>query len=485
MNPSNYLNASRLRITFVGSLAGMLLNGCAMLGPNYKKPETPVPETYMNAVQLGVSDESVDANWWKIFNDPQLDQLVAQGLAGNYDIRIASARLREARALRREVGYDRYPTVTASGGYTNSLSATAQTIPGVPRRQELYDVGFDATWELDFFGRVRRQIEASTANVEAAEASRRDVVVSLISEIARNYFELRGAQYQMQVSQRNAENQMQTFQLTVARLEGGRGTEFDTSRARSQLNTTLAQIPSLQAAINRAAYRLSVLVGKQPGALLPELIDPKPLPEIPRIANIGKPEDMLRRRPDIRVAERNLAAATARVGVAVADLFPRVTVLGTLGFAAATFSALGTGGSSFLSFGPSITWAAFDLGRVRARIDAADARTLASLAEYERTVLIALEETESALTTYGQQLARIESLRSAAEASERAAGLSGIRFREGVASFIDVLDAERAMLEAQERLAVAQTETTSALVAVYKALGGGWEIATGDVVGSK
>lgn len=463
----------------------MLLNGCLMLGPNYKKPATTVPEVYMNAIQHGVAGESVDASWWKIFKDAQLDQLVMQGLAGNHDIQIASARLREARALRREVGYDQYPTVTASGGYTNKQTAAILTPPGVPRRLDLYDAGFDAAWELDFFGRVRRELEATTANVEAAIASRRNVIVTLIAEIARNYFELRGAQYQFRVSQRNAENQAQTFQLTLARLEGGRGTEFDTSRARSQLNTTLAQIPILQAAINRAAYRLSVLVGKPPAALLPDLVGPKPLPEVPLIANIGKPEDMLRRRPDIRVAERNLAVATARIGIAVADLFPRVTVLGSVGFAAGTGSALGTGASSFYSIGPSITWAAFNLGRVRARIDAADARALASLAEYERTVMIALEETESALSTYGQQLARIESLRSAAEASERAAGLASIRFREGIASFIDVLDAERAMLEAQERLAVAETETTSALVTVYKALGGGWEVAQGDVVGLK
>lgn len=469
----------------LAALAFLLLGGCAAVGPEYKKPETSVPEAFLNAAHSGLTQTTVDASWWRMFDDAQLDRLVKLGLEGNHDIRIASARVREARALRRETGYDQYPTVTTGANYLNQRSAIATTPAGVPRQRELYEAGFDAYWELDLFGRVRREIEASTADLEATQALWRGVVVTLIAEVARNYFELRGAQHRLQVSRRNADNQAQTFQLTLARLEGGRGTDFDTARARSQLNTTLAQIPNLQAAINRAAYRLSVLLGKQPATLLPELAQPQAQARIPLSVDIGNPAEMLRRRPDVDGAERRLAAATARIGVAVGDLFPRVTVLGAFGVAAATGSALFSGGSSFVSIGPSLTWAAFDLGRVRARIDAADARALARLVEYEQAVLLALEETETALSNFGQQRARVESLRAAAEASEQAAGLARIRFREGVASFIDVLDAERAMLEAQERLAAAETDTATSLVAVYKALGGGWEVVVANVAGAR
>jgi multidrug efflux system outer membrane protein len=293
--------------------------------------------------------------------------------------------------------------------------------------------------------------------------------------VARNYFELRGAQNQLAVARHNAENQRQTLDLTHALLDAGRGTELDVARAEAQLNATLAIIPPLETTINRALYRLGVLIGQAPTALVEELSAPLPLPGLPELVALGQPADLLRRRPDIRVAERNLAAATARVGVATADLFPRVTLFGSIGVDVSSFVGLWTGGGDTFAIGPSIFWAAFDLGRVRARITAADARTEAALAQYEQRVLLALEETENSLVDFNRQQARRDLLGASALASEKAAALARLRYQSGVADFLTVLDAERTLLAAQDLLAVSETRTATALITVYKALGGGWE----------
>jgi multidrug efflux system outer membrane protein len=452
-----------------------LLSGCAV-GPDYKMPQMQVPEAFTNQVQEGLPTDAVETLWWRGFQDDRLNQLVELALANNHDLRVATARLREARALRSETEFDRYPTVTAQGSYTRQRSSEALTPIG-DRDIELYDIGFDATWELDFFGRVRRSIEASAADEGAAEANRRDVIVSLLAEVARNYAELRGTQNRLAVARRNAENQRQTLDLTIALLEGGRGTELDTSRAEAQLQSTLASIPPLETAIKAAMYRLSVLIGQPPTALEPELSEPRPLPTLPTRVALGRPEDLLRRRPDIRVTERNLAAATARVGVETADLFPRVILAGSVALQATSFLGLGDRGSETFAVGPGIFWAAFDVGRVRARIRAADARTEAALAQYEQRVLLALEETENALVDFTRQQARRDLLYASAQASERAQNLARERYQFGVADFLTVLDAERTLLAAQDQLADSDTRTATALVAVYKALGGGWEIA--------
>jgi multidrug efflux system outer membrane protein len=300
-------------------------------------------------------------------------------------------------------------------------------------------------------------------------------MVSLLAEMARNYFVLRGAQNQLAVARQNAENQRQTLDLTLALLNAGRGTELDVARAEAQLNSTLASIPPLETAIKQALHRLGVLIGQEPTALVAELSQPLPLPGLPALVAVGQPADLLRRRPDIRVVERNLAAATARVGVATADLFPRLALFGSVGLEASSFVGLWQGGSDTFAIGPSIFWAAFDLGRVRARIRAADARTEAALAQYEQRVLLALEETENSLVDFDRQQARRDLLRAAAQASEKAAALARLRYQAGVADFLTVLDAERTLLEAQDRLAESETRTATALIAVYKALGGGWE----------
>jgi multidrug efflux system outer membrane protein len=436
-----------------------------------------ISEKFANESGRDLSSGEVENSRWRGFNDGKLNHLVELAIGSNYDLRIASANIREARALRLETQFDLYPTVTSQASYTRErLSKAVLSVPGSDPNIDLYNAGFDASWELDFFGRVRRSIEAATAEVEASEAVRHDVMVSLLAEVARNYFELRGAQDRLEVARRNAENQKQTLDLTIAILEGGRGTELDTSRARAQLNSKLATIPPLETAIKNAIYRLSVLTGQQPTALEQDLSQPLPLPDLPKLVALGTPEGLLRRRPDIRVAERNLAAATARIGVATADLFPRITFTGSIALEAGSFAGIGKGGSGTFFLTPQIFWAAFDLGRVRARIKASDASAEASLAQYERTVLLALEETENALVDFGQQQSRRDFLRESALASEKAVELAQLRYRYGVADFLTVLDAERTLLEAQDQLAQSETTTATALVAIYKALGGGWEI---------
>src|SRR5687767_1478791 len=363
--------------------------GCAV-GPNYKPPQSTTGRGFAWADQPGLSTNSPTSVWWRSFNDGTLNQLVDGALASNIDLRLASASLREARALRRLANFDLAPTVTAGAGYANQRGSPIFTPPGIPRDVELYDAGFDATWELDLFGRVRRSTEAARAQAESFEAARRDVLISVVAEIVRNYFELRGTQHQLNVARRNATNQTETLQITQLRLEGGRGTQFDVARARAQLNSTLAIIPPLEALIARTIHRLSVLTGGQPGALMESLSPPASLPNAPELIALGDPAQLLRRRPDVRSAERELAAATARIGVATADLFPRVTFVGRIGIEAETFSGLAQAGSDTWSFGPRITWAALDIGRVQARIKAAGARAEAQLAAYERTVLNAL-----------------------------------------------------------------------------------------------
>jgi multidrug efflux system outer membrane protein len=463
-------------IALVPCLLG-LLSGCMLVGPDYKTPPLQASAGFANQAQAGLSTDTVETAWWRGFQDDRLNQLVVLALANNHDVRVATARIREARALLSETTFDRYPTVTARGFYTRERLSKAQTIPGADRDAELYEAGFVASWELDFFGRVRRSIEASAADVGAAEANRRDVIVSLLAEVARNYLALRGTQNRLAVARRNAENQRQTLDLTIALLEGGRGTELDTSRAEAQLQSTLASIPPLETAIKAAMYRLGVLIGQPPTALELELSKPRPLPALPTRVALGKPDDLLRRRPDIRVTERNLAAATARVGVATADLFPRVTLLGSVALQATSFTDLGKSGSDTFMIGPGIFWAAFDLGRVRARIRATDARTEAALALYEQRVLLALEETENALVDFTRQQARQDLLRASAQASEKAQTLASQRYQFGVTDFLTVLDAERTLLAAQDLLADSETLTATALVAVYRALGGGWEMA--------
>ena len=466
----------RSSLPFALGLLAPILAGCAV-GPDYQQPATDAGPSFTNADQPEFKADGIDSAWWKQFGDAKLSRLIELAARNNRDLKAAEANLRQARALFLEAGLELLPHVNAHGNYTSlrrSMGALNNRMY-VPRDLKLYNVGFDAFWEVDIFGRLRRNAEAREAEIEVAEADRRDLIISLVSEVARNYFELRGHQNQLAVAQKNAENQTATLELTQERQEAGIGTELDTARAKAQLDTTRATIPPIDSLIRQDIHRISVLTGQPPGALTSELLAPVPLPHPPGLVHIGSPSELLRRRPDIRAAERSLAGATSQIGVATADLFPRVTFVGTLALESISFTGLGASGSDSYSFGPRITWAAFDLGQVYARIKAAGAQAEASLARYEQTVLNALEETENALVIYNRARARQALLTSAADASQKAYQLAHMRFDDGVENFLTVLDTERRLLEDQRQLAESETATATALVALYKALGGGWE----------
>jgi multidrug efflux system outer membrane protein len=465
------------RATTIGTILPALLLAACAAGPDYKAPATEVAQRFEQLQEGAFEPEAPVGEFWTLFENETLERLVNEALVANYDLRIALARISEARALRGEARLDLAPTVTAGAGYTDQRFAAAELsgTPFVPRDQELYDAGFDAFWELDFFGRIRRALEASNAELDAADANLRDAQVIVTAEVTRTYFELRGQQQQLDVARRNVANQSESLELTEARLDAGRGTELDTSRAQAQLSGTLATIAPLEAAVARSIHRLGVLTGQEPGALRESLAPSRDLPAIPRIAAVGDPAGLLRRRPDIRVAERELAAATARIGVAVADLFPRVSFTGSVGYVANSFDGLDDSGSDAFLIAPGISWAAFDLGRVRARIGGARARADGALLQYEQTVLLALEETENSLVTHARARQRLGHAEDAARASGTAADLARLRFEGGTSDFLQVLDAERTLLEAEDRLAQSRTEAATSLIAVYKALGGGWE----------
>lgn len=476
-------------------LALALLCGCTV-GPDYQRPEVQVPERFTReekAVTAGdaalhVSDASI-VRFWTLFGDPVLDDLVERALQANHDIRIAAANLDAARAIRGGAVADLFPLVGAGASRQRSRLSADETLSGEAESGTLARGSVDMYWEIDLFGRVRRNVEASRASEQAIGEELHAAKVSVIAEVAGNYVVLRGVQEQYAVAKRNADNQRQTLNIVETRREAGRGTEFDTVRARAQLNTTLAQLPTLAAEIDVRVHRLSVLIG-QPPAQLDEILSPvEALPPLPRLERIGEPGQLLRRRPDIRAAERRLAAATAGIGVAQADWFPRVSFTGELGFAADSGDRIGNGDTATYRYGPGISWSILDFGHIRARVAQSRAAAQGALARYERTVLQALEETENALTLYGSTRQQLDYLQVSATANERAVELAHLRFDGGSADFLEVLDVERARLAADASLSQARTAAATSLIDVYKALGGGWEndaeiAATGPQSGS-
>jgi NodT family efflux transporter outer membrane factor (OMF) lipoprotein len=458
-------------------LTGLLV-GCTV-GPNYRRPEVPVPATWRQAEQAGVSrGVTTVAAWWQTFQDPVLDRLVQRAVAANLDLKVATARVREARALRSISAADRVPAVSAAGTAArvrDSENALPRP-PGFDFEHDLFITGLDASWELDFWGRVRRSVEAADAAVEAAEDAQRDVLVILLAEVARNFTEVRGAEQRLAIARQNIQTQRDSVDLTRIRFEAGLGTEVDVAQARTLLATTQAQVPILEAARDAAIHRLGVLVGKPPGTLVDELRAPDRIPIGPPSVPVGRPSELLRRRADVRRAERELAAATARIGVATADLFPRFTLTGTLGLAATDAADVFTGASRFWSIGPQVVWPLFAGGRIRANIRVEEARQEATFARYEQAVLVALEDTETALVRYGQEQARRRALERTVDASQLAVTLARELYTRGLQDFLTVLDTQRAPYSAQDQLVQSEQAVAANLVTLYKALGGGWEV---------
>jgi outer membrane protein, multidrug efflux system len=470
---------SRVRVGLVlVLLAG--LSGCAV-GPSYQPPPVAFPAAWGQATPPDATAHDLDLSaWWRAFNDPMLDGLVDRALAGNLDLRVATARVREARALRRVAAGERWPAVNASGLYSRSReSENVRPLPlGSEPEQNLFQVGLDASWELDVWGRVRRSVEAADATAEAAEQDRRDVLVILLAEVARNLVEARAAQQRLVIAHDNIQTQGEIVELTRVRFDAGLGSEVEVSQARTLLATTEAQVPALEAARDQAIHRVAVLVGTPPAGLLAELRGADRIPVGPPSVPVGLPSDLLRRRPDIRRAERELAAATARIGIATADLFPRFSLVGTLGVAATDAANFFTGGSRFSSVGPQVVWPIFAGGRIRANIRVQEARQEAALARYEGAILGALEDTENALVGYGNEQTRRARLGEAVDASRLALRLSRELYLRGLADFLTVLDNQRSVYTAEDQLVQSNRTVAVNLIALYKALGGGWDATT-------
>jgi outer membrane protein, multidrug efflux system len=472
-------------------LSVITLAGCAT-SPAYRRPGVEVPPAFRETKDtLGARfvPAAVDttakpspateralaqAEFWKELGDTTLNRLLDELARANLDVRAAQARVRGARAARFNAALDLAPTITAAGGYTRQRISSASFPIGTGRfpDQDIWDAGFDASWELDLFGRLRRTLQAQSALVTATREDLRDVQVTLSAELARAYFDLRGSQEQLTVAQRNAENQQRTLQVTRQRLDAGRGTAFDTERALAQLNFTLATIPALQSRVADAQYQIGVLVGRPPASVATELQVAVALPDFPKTVSVARADSVIRHRPDVSAAERQLAAERAFVGAAKADYLPRLTVGGSAGYSAAALNTLGDDGTFRYAVGPVLSWPFLNLGRVKAGVDAAQARRAEAEAQYNQTVLRALQEVESALIGYRTTRARVERFQDAASASERAAELARLRFSGGVADFLQVLDAERTQLDAENQLAQSRTDAATAYAALYKALGG-------------
>jgi NodT family efflux transporter outer membrane factor (OMF) lipoprotein len=455
-----------------------LLAACTV-GPDYVRPTYAEPAQF-NQVDAVAADGSVtataDAEFWRSFDDPLLTRLVDDALVANHDLRIALAHYDHANALLRGARFDTLPTITAQGTASDAR-ASADQLPGASREArdgKSYDVAAVASWELDLFGRVRRGVEASRAETAASAADLSALQVAIVGEVADGYLTLRGLQERLRVARENADNQRETLRLVDARFDAGRGTEFDTSRVRAQLEGTLANVPALEAEVAVTMHRLAVLTGRTPDALIAELETPAPLPALPGKLDAGTPGELLRRRPDVAAAEQRLHAATARIGVATAELFPRFTLGGLIGTHAIDSSALFQRDSETHLVALGIDWSFLDVGRVRARIAAADADAEGELARYQQSVLIALEDTENALVRHGRARSADEHRARAAIDSANAARLARVRYEAGTADLFEVLDAERTQLQAQDAFAAARTRSATSVVALYRAMAGGW-----------
>jgi outer membrane protein, multidrug efflux system len=456
------------RRLFVFALLVALAAGCAVRGP-YVAPDV-APSTMRNADPALVVEQGFDPAWWKQFEDPVLDDLVLRGLQVNHDVRIAITRVQQARAVFDETRRDRVPTVTTGA----SVERRDQAVPGFadePQGVTVYRAGFDAFWELDLFGRVRSEIRAAAATAQSFEATADDVRVSVVSEIASNYFEIRGLQQQLAVADRSLVNQRETLRLAEVRRDAGIGEEQDVASAAARVAAIEASIPPIRSAIARREHRIAVLIGSRPNAVGADL-SPRPYPPLTKVLAVGEPNTLLRRRPDIRAAERQLAAATAREGVAAADLYPRITLTGFLGLLAGRGSPFDLADSRAWAVTPAMSWAAFDIGSVRARLRGVEAATAEASLAFEQVVLRALEETENALVNYREEQQRLVRLAEQARQSTRAAAIARIRYREGAADFLALLDAERTQLQAEDAVAQAEAGVFTSVIALYKALGG-------------
>jgi NodT family efflux transporter outer membrane factor (OMF) lipoprotein len=458
-------------------ISALVLNGCSV-GPSYSRPELQLPSEFQTQLDEAAKEESTDlAEWWSAFDDDQLNTLIDRAVKRNLDIKEALFRVQESRALRGIASTTLLPTIDSSGSYSRSESSTkltsSTTTPRVTTNN--YSLGIDASWEVDLWGRNRRGVEAADADLDASIENTRDVLVTVMAEIALNYIELRTFQERLRIARANVVLQEQTLDITENKFKANLVSKLDVSQARSNLESTRSAVPTLISGLRGIENRIAVLLGLFPGELQEELAAVVSIPTPPSEIMIGIPADIVRQRADIRAAERELAGQTARVGVATADLYPRLTLTGNIGFQAASTSDLFTSGARASQFGPSLVWNLFDRKRLKNQIKAEDARVDQSLARYERTVLVAFEEVENAMIEFQQEQKRTSHLVIAVADARTAVDLSRDRYQQGLTDFQSVIDTQTRLFQLEDSLAISQGSISTALIRLYKSLGGGWE----------
>jgi multidrug efflux system outer membrane protein len=472
-------------------MLGLLTLASCAVGPNFKPPEAKVPEAYYSldnpqpapkTASQATSQPVTLVHWWQSFHDPILDSLVQLALASNLDLAQAEARIRQARAARGMAVAGLFPQANATALYQRSHNSSATVSPGggvsfgtLGPFTELFQVGLDASWEIDIFGGTRRNIEAATADLAASVEDRRDVLVTLVGEVGTNYLNLRGFQNQIAIARKNLTAQQKTAGITHRRYDAGFVGKLDVANADAEVATTASTIPVLESQAQAAIFSIGVLLGKDPAFLARELAIATPIPTAPPKVPVGLPSDLLRRRPDIRRAEAQLHAATARIGVAVADLFPKFNLTGSLGFAANDITKIGGQNSKFWSFSPSATWPIFAAGKIRWNIKLQNALEEQALLTYQQTVLTALKDVETALVAYAKEQEHQKALALAVANNRQAVDLAMTLYVAGKSDFLNVLNAQRSLFVTEDALTQSTRTLATNLVALYKALGGGWE----------
>lgn len=454
-----------------------LLHGCITVGPDYTPPELQVPDAWHQTIMEGFKEgQSSLQTWWKTFKDPLLNSLIDRAQSGNLDLKKAIARIREGRARLGIATGGKYPEINNIGDFIKHRTSERFRVPTTQqkRNQWFLRYGLDATWELDFWGRIRRNVESADANLTATIEDFRDVLVLLYSEVAKNYTNVRTLQARLRYAKNNVSIQRDTLELTKNRLDAGIVSELDMRQAELNLANTESVIPTLESMLIQTIHRLGVLLGKYPNALYNELIQPAAIPKPPEEVIVGLPIELLRQRPDIRRAERELASQTAKIGVVKADLFPRFSLTGEFVFASTAMGNLFDWSSRMWAWGPTIRWNLFDGGRIRSNIKAEEALTEQALARYESTVLKAFEDVQNAMVDYIRESEREAVLNRSVEAAEKSAQLVEKQYILGITDFQNVLDMQRSLFQTQDNLAVSEGNVTLNLIRIYTALGGGW-----------
>jgi multidrug efflux system outer membrane protein len=454
-----------------------LLAGCTV-GPDYVAPETRVPDLWTQRLSRGLVEGQADLRtWWTAFDDPELDRLITRATEGNLDIRQAVARIHQARANLGIASGELFPEVDGIGSAETSRisnQVAAQIAPPQDRTDTEYIIGLDATWEIDFWGRIRRNIESQDASLGASIEDYRDTLVVLYAEVASDYVQVRTLQARIASALDNVAAQRGTLQYAIERNRAGLAPELDVRQAQLNLATTEATVPTLRSALAQTINSLAVLLGEYPAALQEELAPLGPIPPPPEEVTVSLPADVLRQRPDIRSAERQLAAQTAQIGVAIAQLFPQFTFSGSFAFDSFSFDNWIEKQARTFSFGPAFQWSIFDAGRIRSNIEFQDALTEEALVSYEQTVLSAVEEVESAIAAYVQERDRLDALQRSVVAARQAVALVETLYRTGLTDFNNVLVTQQNQFEQEDLLAQSQGLVIQDLIEIYQALGGGW-----------